>query len=353
MSGVVRGNNPRWLGMLLVGLLALAAWGPAVAASRSLSASAAAGTAYNSGPARPGDPLSGYPWYVDYKYGVWWDVIRQYGAAAAPLEVFASTPMSKTFGAFEPHPETNLRRYLERAQSEEPGAIPFISLSRIEHQSCPYANPGSEYSEQAVEDWVRRFSEAIGNYRVMVLVEADKLAVMRCLPRKIQAQRYRELNYEIHTMHVHNPNAIVYLDAGASDWIPWSHMARELGRADVAEAQGFALGASHFDWTYKEVAYGKKISHALGGKHFVINTSSNGHGPKPRYHSPYYHGGCTPPGEGLGTLPTLATPDRHIDAYLWLNTPGYEVPACLGRSGSYAFSLTEALSLVKNAVPTL
>ena len=58
----------------------------------------------------------------------------------------------------------------------------------------------------------------------MVLVEADKLAVMRCLPPSKQAQRYRELSYEIHTLHVNNPNAIVYLDAGASDWVTSGHM---------------------------------------------------------------------------------------------------------------------------------
>ena len=143
---------------------------------------ASAAQAYTSFPARPGDPLSGHPWYVDRSYGVWWDVMRQSGAAAAPLRTFAENPMNKTFGAFEPHPETNLRRYLARSQAEEPGAIPFIALSRIEHQSCPYVSPGSEYSERAVNDWVRRFSEAIGGYRVMVLVEADKLAVMGCLP---------------------------------------------------------------------------------------------------------------------------------------------------------------------------
>ena len=74
--------------------------------------------------------------------------MRQAGAAASPLRALAENPMNKTFGAFEPHPEKNLRRYLERAQSEQPGAIPFISLSRIEHQSCPYVNPGSDFSEQ-------------------------------------------------------------------------------------------------------------------------------------------------------------------------------------------------------------
>ena len=187
----------------------------------------------------------------------------------------------------------------------------------------------------------------------MVLVEADKLAVMGCLPGRIQAQRYRELSYEIHTMHVHNPNAIVYLDAGASDWVPWPHMTRELRRADITEAQGFALGASHFDWTSNEVSYGMKISHALGGKHFVINTNSNAHGPKPRYYSPYYHGGLHPARRGDRAAAHGATPDPHIDAFLWLGTPGFEAGVCLGQRQRLRFNLTEALSLVKNALPGL
>ena len=343
---VVRGRTSHLLLLAMLILLLVCAGGASATASVPT-----AGPAYASGPVRAGDPLSGYSWYIDYRYGVWWDVMRQYGAAAAPLRAFAATPMSKTFGSFEPHPEINLRRYLARAQSEEPGAIPFISLSRIEHQSCPYVNPGSTFSEHAVDDWVRRFSAGISDFRVMVLVETDQLAVMGCLPRRIQAQRYRELNYEIHTMHVNNPNAIVYLDAGASDWVTSGHMTDELRHADVAEAQGFALGASHFDWTKNEIAYGLRISRALGGKHFVINTDSNGHGPKPRYHSKYYHGGCTPPGEGLGLLPTTSTSDRRVDAYLWLGTPGFESGACLGQGGGYGFNLTEAISLVKNAVP--
>jgi len=313
----------------------------------------AAQASYYSGVPTQGNTLAGHPWFVDREFGVWWDVMRQNPVAARPLLKEADTPMNKTFGAFEPHPENGLRRYLERAAVEEPGAIPFISLSRIEHQSCPYAPPGRDYSEAAIDDWVRRFSQAIGNSRVMVLVEADKLAVMGCLPGSIQNQRYRELSYEVRTLHRHNPNAIVYLDAGASDWAPWESMVQRLRRADVDDTQGFALGASHFDWTKNEIAYGLKIARALHGKHFVINTNSNGWGPRPRFYSPFYHGGCTPPGAGIGIRPTVDTPDPRIDAFLWLGTPGFESGKCLGEDTSYGFRLPEAISLVADANPPL
>lgn len=86
---------------------------------------------YYSGAPQKHNPLAGHPWYVDHAFGVWWETIRQDGSAAAPLRAFAENPMTKTFGVFEPHPEVGLRECLDRAASEEPGAIPFISLARI------------------------------------------------------------------------------------------------------------------------------------------------------------------------------------------------------------------------------
>jgi cellulase/cellobiase CelA1 len=91
----------------------------------------------------------------------------------------------------------------------------------------------------------------------MVIVETDKLTTIRCLPRWARARRFRELSFEVRLMHRRNPKAIVYIDAGAADWGKnAATIARWLRRADVAQAQGFALNASHFDWTSKEVSSG-------------------------------------------------------------------------------------------------
>ena len=86
----------------------------------------------------------------------------------------------------------------------------------------------------------------------------------------------------------------------------------------------------------------------------MVNTDSNGWGPKPHASMPwsqFYHWGCTPPGEGLGIQPTVQTPDPHIDAYLWLGTPGFENGDCLGSGDGYRFYLELALSLVRFAHP--
>ncbi len=321
--------------------------------------SAAAADAHYYGVPTPGNPLAGHPWFVDRERGAWWVTLRADPAQAGPLRAAANYPMSKTFGSFDTHPEADVHNYIRRAVREEPGSIPLINLARIEGQSCPYRPTPREFSERAVDKWVARFSAGIGRHRVLVILETDKLAVIGCLPRWAQRRRYRELRYEVRRLHRRNPRAIVYIDAGSENWgkTP-AEMAARLRRADVAQAHGFSLGASHHDWTWKEDEFGLKISRLLRGKHFVVNTDSNGWGPKPHAptaYSAFYHGGCTPPGEGLGIRPTVYTPSRLIDAYLWLGTPGYEDGDCLGQgSGApYTFYVQEAISLVRFANPPL
>jgi endoglucanase len=316
--------------------------------------SAPSASAYYSGSPTPGNPLAGHPWFVDTQRGTWWGALRTDPIGAAPLARFAYNPMGKTWGSWVTHPQMEVADFIARAQSMEPGSIPFFNLARIEGQSCPYPPTPPGFSEREVDDFVKRFSAGLGNARVLVIVETDKLTTIRCLPRWAQARRYRELRYEVHLMHRNDPNSIVYIDAGSEDWGKNAAMiARWLRRADVAEAQGFVLGASHHDWTSKEIRFGLQISRRLNGKHFVVNTNSNGWGPDPRWYSRFWHGGCTPPGEGLGIRPTVNTPNRHIDAFLWTGTPGFEDGDCLGYGANapYQFYLSEALMLVANANP--
>src|SRR5204863_4366029 len=108
------------------------------------------------------------------------------------------------------------------------------------------------------------------------------------------------------------PHVVLYIDAGAADALPWRRNASLLRRAGVGQAQGFALNATHFDWTTTELHYGQQIARALGGKHFVINTGENGRGPLvPK--NRVLNGNevlCNPPGRGLG-------PQSTDTGYLW------------------------------------
>jgi len=309
---------------------------------------------YYSGARMASNPLAGYAWYVDKTRGSWWVALHQHPSQAAPLRAYADNPMGKTFASFVSDPESDVSSYLSRAEREQPGSIPFLNLSRIEGQSCPWRPQYPKDSLSSIESWVAAFSRGVGDHHVEIAIETDRLAVIYCLPRWAQARRYQEIGYEVHLLHQNNPNAIVYIDAGASNWgTKPSVMAARLRNADVAEAQGFQLGASHFDWTSNEVSYGLAISRLLGGKHFIVNTNANGWGPKPRYHSSSYHPGCTPTGEGLGFRPSVNTPDPQIDAFVWSGVPGYESGDCLGYgpNSPYQFYLSFAVSLARNANP--
>jgi endoglucanase len=122
-----------------------------------------------------------------------------------------------------------------------------------------------------------------------------------------------------------NPNATIYVEAGASDWESASRTAKLLRAVGVAKVRGFMLNATHYDWTSANIQHGLEISRLTGGKHFIINTAENGRGP---IHERLPNGRrltvwCNPPRRGLGPPPTTDTGNPMVDAYLWVNRPGY------------------------------
>jgi endoglucanase len=327
----------------------------AISALGALLLSVSSAGAYYSGFPTAGNPLAGHPWYVDRERSSWWVALRTSPGGGA-LAAAANNPMGKTIGSFVHNPAVTTRDYIRRAERSQPGSIPFLNLARLEQPSCPFHNL-PESSESKVDQWVRGFSRGVGDSRVFVILETDKLTTIRCLPQWAQARRFRELSYEVQTLRSNNPNSIVYIDAGAADWgKDAATIAHWLRNADVADAQGFALNTSHHDWTSREVSFGLAISRRLGDKHFVVNTNTNGWGPHPHGHtsvSAYYHWGCTPPGEGLGIEPTVRTPDPRLDAFIWSGTPGFEMGDCLGlgHGSPYTFYVQEAISLAQNENP--
>ena len=114
----------------------------------------------------------------------------------------------------------------------------------------------------------------------------------------------------------------VYVDAGNSNWHPPEEMARRLKLAGIDKARGFALNVSNFRTTQESVAYGRKLSALVGGKHFVIDTSRNGRGPLPPEEDHDDFEWCNPPGRAVGARPTNKTCDPLCDAYLWVKPPG-------------------------------
>ena len=134
------------------------------------------------------------------------------------------------------------------------------------------------------------------------------------------------------------PNATIYLEAGASDWEPAERTAKQLRAIGIHKVRGFMLNVTHHDWTRFNIQHGLDISRRVGGKHFIINTSYNGRGPlhyrkwinRAKHMWRRINVWCHPGLRGLGPAPTTATSHSKVDAYMYINRPGYSAGACNG-----------------------
>ncbi len=88
-----------------------------------------------------------------------------------------------------------------------------------------------------------------------------------CLARSRRKARLDLLRYGIDVLS-QLPNATIYLEGAASDWTSRARVAESMLRyIGVAKVRGFMLNVTHYDWTSKNIAYGRKISRLVGGKH--------------------------------------------------------------------------------------
>ena len=209
----------------------------------------------------------------------------------------------------------------------------MLSTYTLVHDRCGYtATPAMA---ARYENFMHQVAEGIGNYHVVFFLELDSLITAPCLTHRQLAVREAELKYAISALEA-DPHVVVYVDAGAADAVHYPQMAKWLRASGVAQAQGFFLNSTHFDWTTSEIHYGQEISRRLGGTHFVVNTGSNGRGPlvpKRRVG----HGNevlCNPPGRGLGPLTISGdvaqqTGYAATDGLLWFSNPGGSGGQCV------------------------
>ncbi|MFE9116293.1 glycoside hydrolase family 6 protein [Streptomyces sp. NPDC007172] len=206
------------------------------------------------------------------------------------------------------------------------GRVPVLVAYDIPHRDCDGESRGGAANATAYRTWVDAFARGIGDRAAVVIVEPDAIAhlVSGC-PGAPSAERLSLLAYAVRELK-RGPATKVYLDAGHSAWITdQTTLLEPLRQAGVEQADGFSLNVSSFQTNAASAEYGHRLSAALGGKHFVVDTSRNGNGP--------YSGTdnwCNPPGRALGTPPTAATGDPLIDAYLWIKRPGESDGSCRG-----------------------
>jgi endoglucanase len=184
---------------------------------------------------------------------------------------------------------------------------------------------------------------------VVIAFEPDSLGTIDCLIPSRRNARIRTLAYGVRQLSK-VPNATVYIDAGAADWMPVGKTAKLLRRVGVSRVRGFMLNATHMVSDAKSIRYGRAVSRRLGGKHFIVNTSDNGRGPMYRYGSGRRQTiWCNPPNSGLGKPATTNTGSPFADAKLWVNRPGTSHGACNGGPPVGQWWEKRALSMARRA----
>ena len=298
-----------------------------------------------------GNPLAGVRLYVDHHSPAWHQmrVYRRSGQRrkAALIRRIAREPRALWFGRFtRPHFRKKVRRQIVRAKRRR--AVPVLTVLRAEANHCgPWYTGGGPAEDARTRAWYRRFARRIGRARVVIAFEPDSLGTIECQAPSRRDDRIRLLRYGVSALS-RLPNATIYLEAGASDWEPARRTARQLRAIGIRKVRGFMLNATHQDWTSNNIQHGLRISRLTGGKHFVINTDENGRGP---IHHWLPNGRrltvwCNPPHRGLGPPPTTQTANPMVDAYLWINRPGYG-QSCAGQK--IAWNIRRALTYARNA----
>lgn len=291
------------------------------------------------------NPLAGESWYVDrhvdrfgYREPAYRDYVRSARAGrkgtAGQLAKIALTPRFKWFGKFSKDPKRRICAFIADAEAE--GAVPLVATLRHQGKQCnPHYRAGGVREDNASKRWYRRFAEGIGNSRVVIAFEPDSVGTVECLARSRRKARMDLLRYGVGVLSK-LPNATIYIEATASDWKRPKVVVKRLRYIGIHKVRGFMLNVTHYDWTAKNIRYGRRISRKVGNKPFVISTAMNGRGPVHyrRYISRHRYRRinvfCHPLYRGAGPFPTTATADPRVDAYLWINRAGYSGGSCNG-----------------------
>ena len=320
---------------------------------------------------RRANPLANRPWGNYYGDGdqAWAPYQRASGETRSVLGELVAQPRSKWFGAWigDGAIEGKVRDYIASAQAGDPHALVQLATFRLkpwEDDACrslPSAAQAAGYRA-----WTDGLARGIGDAHVAVTLQADGPFAL-CAPggSKAYSDLIRYSAQKLGSL----PNAAVYIDAGAEDWLGGDveEALRLLVPAGVEYVRGFSMNNTHYNSTEREVAFGAAVVKALAArgiedKHFVVNTSSNGR-PFPGYsyngHNHFDNADlCRSRDDStcvtLGIPPTTRVADpawgmsdeyrraaaRYCDAYMWIGRPWLYMQAD-------PFDLQRALQLVR------
>ncbi len=289
------------------------------------------------------DPFDGIKWYADpdspvAKKANEWRNSRP--GDASLLDVVAKQQSVDWVVAAQ---SNFLRQYIDQRINlfANAGGIPILAIYNVPKLNCGEGNGAA--NGDAYRAWIDQIASIIGQRKVILMVEPDGLTVTDCLSGAALSERYALIAYAVRTFKA-NPNASVYIDGGEDDRLTVNQIVSVLQQSNVAQADGFFLNATVYRYTSTTVAYGLKISNALGGKHFVVDTSRNGLGPG-------NDGYCNSRGRALGVAPTTQAGEPVIDAFVWIKRVWESDDSChAGEPGGGQLYFDYTLGLVQRSL---
>jgi endoglucanase len=360
---MVEGVNPpsrrslaSLLGLLGLGFAALQQGGAdAAAASPDRSAPAARSVPMAASATNPHNPLAGRSWgvYEGNADPSWQPYVNASGDTKQALGTIALAPKAKFFGAWIPNDQVaqKVQEYVDNATSADPKALVQLALFRMvpwEQDACHRLPTRAERS--SYKQYVDTVAHTLGHTHAAVVLQPDG-PILRCVPHGSLVPAHL-LRYAAHSLSA-QPHVSVYIEMGSADWFVGrpDEAVQMLLETGVAHTRGFALDTSHFDSVSRQIRFGHEIvkglaAHGVHHKHFVIDTSDNGHAftgewyHRTHPHSPLGHAQpCSAAGQhhcvALGIPPTTdvaspawglsatrsATAARLVDGYLWVSRP--------------------------------
>jgi endoglucanase len=256
----------------------------------------------------------------------------------------ANKPVARWLGGWV----ADIAREVDNASSTitGAGAIPIFVAYNIPGRDCGLYSAGGANGSDAYRRWIRSFAGGLRGRQAIVILEPDALAGMDCLSAPMQQDRIVLMREAVLVLKTQKAN--VYVDAGNAKWKSVEVMASRLRQVEIASADGFSLNVSNYLPDAVNIAYGERLSKALGGKHFIIDTSRNGLGTATDW--------CNPRGQALGIAPTTNTGHPLVDAFLWVKQPGESDGTCQGgpNAGSWwteiAIELSRAASTLSKTI---
>jgi endoglucanase len=168
--------------------------------------------------------------------------------------------------------EATVRRTVAIAAGKH--TVPVLVLYDVPARDCSQYSAGGAADDDAYRAWADGVARGLeSGRRAVVIVEPDGLGLLpstcpgtsaegRTAPLT-DAGRYADLHYAGAAVLRADPQALVYLDAGHSNWMSVGDAATRLHEAGVEDFRGFALNTANYQWTPNLEHYGTWIAQCL------------------------------------------------------------------------------------------